>query len=156
MIAALSLCILVSCSGETVHYSTDIACADLAAAADAAIAADPAMIVLPDDYVIGMNQIDITVFADYIVKGANAGASVDEYGIFKAPDIESVASIEEIAKDYIKMRIDTWNPQYQAEERPKVDNATVKVMGQYVVYCILADDVKSAVFTAIENKLLGK
>ena len=32
----------------------------------------------------------------------------------------------------------------------------VKVMGQYVVYCILAEDTKTAVFSAVDNILLGK
>ncbi len=155
LITAMLLCV-VSCGENTASYASDIAVSDLAAVADAALGGEHPLTVVPDDYIIGMNQVDVSVFADYVVKMQTVGANIDEYGIFKAPDSESVDSIEQIAKDYIQMRIDTWNPSYLAEDRPKVDNATVKVMGQYVMYCILADDAKSAVFTAVENKLLGK
>lgn len=156
ILTAMTVCCLAACGESTASYATDISVADLSAAADAAIGGENPLTVVPDDYIIGMNQIDISVFADYVVKMQTIGANIDEYGIFKAPDSESVASIEKIAKDYIQMRIDTWNPSYLAEDRPKVDNATVKVMGQYVMYCILADDAKSAAFAAVENKLLGK
>ncbi len=156
MLAAVLLCLLASCGEETASYATDIAVADLAAAADAALAAETPLSAVPDDYIIGMMEIDVSVFEDHIVKIQASGASIDEYGIFKAPTSEAVESIKSIASEYIAARIDDWNPQYMPEEFPKMESATIQTFGQYVVYCILDDNTKDAVFTAIENKLLGK
>ena len=153
--AMLTVCCLAACGESTASYAADIPVADLVTAADTALA-DDSLTVVPDNYLINMNGLDLTMFAEYAVKMKMVDASIDEYGIFKAPDAESVAAIEKVAKDYLQMRIDTWNPSYLAEEKPKMEKATVKVMGQYVMYCILADDAKEAVFTAVENKLLGK
>ena len=54
------------------------------------------------------------------------------------------------------MRLDVWMEEYMPEEKPKLENATVKTMGRYVVYCILSDEAKDTVFTAVDNMLLGK
>ena len=153
--ALLAACCLASCGGSDVSYASDVPVADLVSAIDAAIG-DNSLTVVPDNYLINMNELDLTVFEEYAVKMKMVDASIDEYGIFKAPDDASVAAIEKIAKDYLAMRLETWNPSYLAEEKPKMEKASVKVMGRYVVYCILADDTKNAAFTAVENKLLGK
>ena len=155
LFAILTVCCFAACGESTASYADDIPVADLAAAADAALG-DSSLTVVPDNYLINMNGLDLAMFEEYAVKMKMVDASIDEYGIFKAPDDASVSAIEKTAKDYLAMRLDTWNPSYLAEEKPKMEKATVKVMGRYIVYGILADDAKEAVFTAIENKLLGK
>ena len=42
------------------------------------------------------------------------------------------------------------------EEHSKVENASVKVIGRYVVYGILSDTEKEPVFSAVEAELLAK
>lgn len=145
----------VSCS-ETASYSTDIAVSELAAAADAALPEGSSMTAVPDDYIKGMMQIDVSAFADYTVKIQSSGINIDEYGIFKAPSEDAVSGIKDTVSGYLTMRLDTWMEEYMPEEKPKLQSATVKVMGQYVVYCILSEDVKTDVFSAIDNILLDK
>ncbi len=145
----------VSC-GKTASYSTDIAVAELAVAADAALPEGSTMTAVPDDYIIGMMQIDVSAFEDYVVKIQASGINIDEYGIFKAPSEEAVDGIKDTVSDYLTMRLDTWMEEYMPEEKPKLQSATVKVMGQYVVYCILSEDTKTQVFSAVDNLLLGK
>ena len=157
IIAAMAFtCAAATACGETVTYKADIAASTLAAAADAAMPEDSSMTAVPADYIKGMMQIDVSAFADYVVKIQSSGINIDEYGIFKAPSDEAVDEIKGIVESYLAMRLDTWMDEYMPEEKPKLQSATVKVMGKYVVYCILSEDVKGDVFAAIENTLLGK
>lgn len=148
--------ILASCDTETVSYSTDISVADLASAADTALADSETLTAVPDDYIKGMMKIDVSAFEDYTVKIRASGTNIDEYGIFKAPSDEAVKSVKEIVSGYLDMRLDAWMEEYMPEEKPKLENATIKTMGRYVVYCILSEDAKDTVFTTVDNMLLGK
>ena len=85
--------------------------------------------------------------------GSGVGANVDEYGIFKASSEDGVAAVEQMVQSYLSKRVETWMPEYMPEEFPKVQSAKAQVYGQYVVYCILDDSEKSAVFNAIEAAL---
>lgn len=157
----LSACIMVpavicACGTETVSYSNDVAVADLVTAADTALGDSEPLTAVPDDYIKGMMQIDTAAFEEYVVKIRASGTNIDEYGIFKAPSAESVDSVKEIVSGYLDMRLDVWMEEYMPEEKPKLENATVKTMGRYVVYCILSDEAKDTVFTAVDNMLLGK
>lgn len=159
LILAVSLmfpAVLAACGAETVSYSTDIAVADLAAAADAALADSETLTAVPNDYIRGMMNIDVSAFEDYTVKIRASGTNIDEYGIFKAPSDSAVDSVKEIVSGYLDMRLDVWMEEYMPEEKPKLENATIKTMGRYVVYCILSDDAKNTVFTSVDNTLLDK
>lgn len=152
----LTLTVLASCGTETVSYSTDISVADLVSAADTALADSETLTAVPDDYIKGMMNIDVSAFEDYAVKIRASGTNIDEYGIFKAPSDEAVKSVKEIVSGYLDMRLDAWMEEYMPEEKPKLENATIKTMGRYVVYCILSDEAKDTVFTTVDNMLLGK
>ncbi len=147
------LACITSC-GASVEYSDSIAVSELAEAADSALSFDVPLIAVPDDYIIGMMEIDVSEFAEHTVKIQSTGANIDEYGILKAASADDADAVKTIALDYIAKRVDNWNPQYMPEELPKLKNATVKVYGSYVVYCILDDASKEAVFKAIESKLV--
>ena len=47
-------------------------------------------------------------------------------------------------------------PEWPKEPVAPGKNAEIKVYGQYAVFCILNDADRAAVFTAVENTLLGK
>ncbi len=143
---------LTSCGDNAPSYSIDLGSADLAAAADKVLTDSEKYAEVPESYITGRMGIDVASFENYIVK-INV---IDEYGIFKVPADGNTNTAKEAVEDYLARRVDEWMPEYMPEEFPKVENATVKVMGQYVVYCILADNAKADVFTAVENTLLGK
>ncbi|MBQ2765604.1 MAG: DUF4358 domain-containing protein [Clostridia bacterium] len=145
----------VSC-GETASYHSDIPVSKLTAAADELLPDSGDFATMTSDYILGMMDIDTSEFAEYTVKLRASGANVDEYGIFKAKSDDDVENVKETVQKYLAMRVDTWMPEYMPEEFPKMQKASVKVMGRYVVYCILDDDAKNDVFTSIENILLGK
>ena len=152
---AFTALILPSC-GTTASYSIETPVSKLAAAADDALPQGSSMTDVPDDYIKGMMKIDVSAFAEHVVKIQSSGINIDEYGIFKAPSDDAVDSIKGIVDNYLAMRLDTWMEEYMPEEKPKLQSATVKVMGRYVVYCILSDDAKSDVFSAIDSILRVK
>ncbi len=153
---ALGCVLTASCGTETVHYSNSIAPSELAAVADAALPEGSSMTAVPDDYIEGMMKIDLSNSGGHVVKIQSSGINIDEYGIFKAPSEEAVTGVKDTVGGYLAMRLDTWMEEYMPEEKPKLQSATVKIMGQYVMYCILSEDVKDDVFDAVENYLLGK
>ncbi len=143
--------LLISC-GETVSYSADIAVSDLAVAAGAVLPESDKYTNISESYITNRMELDLEGIEDFAVK-INV---IDEYGIFKAPSDDDVKAIKETVEAYLNRRVEEWMPEYMPEEFPKVENATVKVFGRYVVYCILSEDAKTDVFTAVENTLLGK
>ncbi len=82
------------------------------------------------------------------------GFSFDEYGIFHCTDSAAVEKVQKNAKDYVKSRAeDTLYRSYFPGEEYKLDEAEVKVFGNYVVFAILSSENRSAFFAEIEQLL---
>ncbi len=141
-----------SCGEKAPSYSAELSAAELAASADKVLTDSEKYAEVPESYINGRMGIDVADFESYIIK-INV---IDEYGIFKISAGGDTNAAKEAVEDYLARRVDEWMPEYMPEEFPKVENASVKVMGQYVIYCILADDAKTDVFEAVENTLLEK
>ena len=153
-IAVLLLVLLLAgCSGgEESPYKNDVAVSDLAAAVDASLS-NPDLIAMQDSYLTNAMQLDPAAFAEYAVKINSKGINIDEYGIFKAPDAKSVEDTQEAAEGYLQFRLDTWMSEYMPEELPKLEEAQVKVCGEYVMYAILSDEDAEDAFAAFESAL---
>lgn len=149
-------CLVTTSCGDSVTYSADVAVAELADAVDALLENPSDFATMSDDYIIGMMEIDPTEFVEHTVKLRASGANIDEYGIFKVKDEAEASAALETVKAYLARRVEAWMPEYMPEEFPKMEAASVKVMGRYIIYAILADDVKAEVFDAIEDKLIEK
>lgn len=154
LISAAIIALSVSC-GETT-YKNDISVADLKSSVEAKLANTDTFTDLDSDYIEYMMEIEASAYTEAIVRWQASGISADEYGIFKAESTEKAEKLGNLLKNYLAKRVDTWNPSYDAAERPKIDNAEVKVMGNYAVFCILSESDRTAVFTAVESELLGK
>ncbi|MGE4352758.1 MAG: DUF4358 domain-containing protein [Oscillospiraceae bacterium] len=148
----LILILLTGCGSSDTEYKTDVALSDLAEAVDAVIDSD-SLVAMDDSYLVNAMQLDPENFADYMVKINATGVNIDEYGIFKAQDDESVDSVKAAAEGYLQLRLDNWMPEYMPEELPKLENAQVKVCGRYVMYAILSDEQSQAAFSAFEATL---
>lgn len=153
LLAAISLLALVSCGSGAAKYRDDVAVVDLCTMADALISDSSTMATMTSDYLYGMMGIELDGISDYAVKVQASGANVNEYGIFKASSADDVANVEQMVQSYLAKRVETWMPEYMPEEFPKVQNASYKTYGNYIVYCILADSDKTAVFNAVEAGL---
>ncbi|MGI6029702.1 MAG: DUF4358 domain-containing protein [Candidatus Heteroscillospira sp.] len=147
----LMLLLLAACSGGS-EYKDDVSLDTLASAVDASIDSE-ALVAMEDSYLRNAMQLEPDDFGGYVVKINSRGVNIDEYGIFKAPDADSVDEVQKAAEDYLQFRLDSWMSEYMPEELPKLENASVQVCGQYVMYAILADDSKEAAISAFEEAL---
>jgi hypothetical protein len=118
---------------------------------DAAIENSGSMVAVDEDYIRGSMKMDVSGYAGYCVKINAYGANVDEYGIFKGADAKQAGEIKKAVDAYLKMRIDTWMDAYMPEEKPKMAAAEVETEGNYVCYCVLSDENKSAAFGAFQD-----
>lgn len=146
---------LAACGTEPaaqVTYRTDAALTELSDAVEQYLDPD-SLAAMQESYLKGPMKLDTALFADYVVKINAYGANIDEYGIFKAPDAASVDTVKAAIDGYIQLRRDTWMEEYMPEEKPKLTQAEVRKVGQYVIYVIVSDDVRAPILTAFETAL---
>ena len=143
--------LLTACGGGSVK--NDVAVSELGKAIDEAIGNSGDMVDAPGSYITSSMKLDLSNVSEYTVKINSRGVNIDEYGIFKAADEAQLKELQTLVDNYLKFRIDTWMVEYMPEELPKLQNAEVKVVGNYVMYAILSDSGKSAAFSAFEDAL---
>ena len=90
---------------------------------------------------------------DRLVRFSVAGQCLDEYGIFHAASPEGVGALEKACADYLQKRNDAWMNEYLVEEYPKLRDAEVFTMGNYVFYLILSESDKDLVLNALSETL---
>ena len=63
--------------------------------------------------------------------------------------------MQTLCQSYLSLKMERWVLQadYIAAEHPKMEDAEVRVFGNYVVYTILTKQDKTAVFKAVEELL---
>ncbi len=145
---------LVSCNQKPA-YADGVPCSGLT---DAVIQALPSS----SGYsAYGRDQIefffeDTKIPDDYSLIYSTASADIDEIGVFHAPDAASAAELQSIVQRYIDdMRLTqtSFIASYAPEELPKLENAEVKLFGNYVVYIILSDEDRNLAYSEIERVL---
>ena len=140
------------------NYRNDATCAILKDNAEAPL-------VLPDGYMF-MDKGSLAVQAepeistvlnlldDYSIR-FTGGNSFDEYGILHVQNESDVAAVKKAVEDYLKVKSeDALYRSYFPGEEYKLDEAEVKVYGNYVVYAMLDATNRNAVFTTVKNLLL--
>ena len=103
------------------------------------------------NYVKGYMKHDASELGEYLIQKNVMGTSIDEFGIFKAGSL-STDELKEMIEGYLQLLLDSWM-NYQPEEKPKLDGAEVKVVGDYVMYAILSDADRDAAFKAFSDAL---
>lgn len=149
--AVLALGLLAAC-GSSAKVKDDVAAADVSKAVVAALQAD-SFAAVSETYVTGVMKMEVASFKGYDVELNSKGENIDMFGVFQGSDEKQTAEIKKACEDYLQMRKDTWMPEYMPEERPKMDAAEVKVVGNYVMFAILSDSDKTAAFGAFEKAL---
>ena len=146
LVFAALAALLTGCGGK----AADIPVKELADKVGAAIG-NTDMETIPDNYVKGYLRHDPSELGEYVILKNVMGTSIDEFGIFKAGTMDA-AALKTMIQDYIRLMQDAWM-NYQPEEKPKLDNAEVKTVGNYVMYAILSDADRAAAFKAFEGAL---
>ena len=82
-----------------------------------------------------------------------SGVGIDEYGIFRMKEESGIEGMKSAIQDYIDSAKLSFNENYAPNEKPKLDNAEIRVFGKYVVYAVLSEDDKNVLFSALETAL---
>ena len=151
LLITVLLLTLVSCGGD---YIDTVSSSELATAAIAYVTTEGGTRVLDDDVILEFVEDDVPSYLrDYTVIKANNAKNINEIGIFRVEDGKA-SDMKEIVERYVSMlQSDYRNQPYFPEEVEKIDFATVKVYGNYVVYSFLNESDTEAFYTAIENNL---
>ncbi|MBO5715338.1 MAG: DUF4358 domain-containing protein [Clostridia bacterium] len=90
---------------------------------------------------------------DYTVVRAKNAKNINEIGIFKVENGKA-KELKHIIDAYLKEKQDAYRAMdYFPEEVEKIDFATVKIFGNYVIYSFLNEADTEAFYKAIENEL---
>lgn len=152
LLCAAMICLLLcTCGSSTVR--DDVAVSDIAAKVSQSIGKADSLVEADANYIKGYMKTDPEKFGGYTMLINAYGVNIDEFGIFKAGENMSAEDIKAVVESYLQLRLDSWMDEYMPEEKPKLTGAEVKLMGSYVMYCILSDADKTTAFAAFEEAL---
>ena len=95
-------------------------------------------------------------YDDYYLVYSSDTDDINEFGVFHAPNSEHAEDIYEECLDYVedmKENSRSFIASYAPDEIPKLDSATVRRYGNYVVYTILPKEKANDIFSKIEESL---
>ena len=159
----LSICLLLpltACDGGS--YRNDLTAAEVSAAVTNALPAGDGWRQVSDQYISASSWGDdyedyLAKVAEYrIVVSENSDMNVDEVGVFKCKSEKDAKAVKEFAQNYLTAKVLQLTPlleSYNTAELPKLDYATVHVMGRYVMYTILSSADTTAAGSAMEKAL---
>ena len=148
----LSFAAFSGCSKDKGGFKDDVKVEDLASKLEKTFEAE-GLTAVDEGYIKGMMKLEPDDLGEYIVKLNVYGTNIDEYGILKGADEKETKELKKAMEDYLKMRDESWMPEYMPEEYPKLKNADCKSFGNYVIYAILGDEAKDALFAEAEAQL---
>jgi len=148
-----ALILLFASCGDTVKYRDDVKTSELADSVKQKIDGGDKLTNISASFIQSSMDIDASEYADYSVFITVVGTSINEFGIFKAKETAQVQDLEEKLQAYISLRNEAWMPEYLPNEYPKLKNAEIKSAGLYVMYAVLSDSEKEAVFNEFEAQL---
>ena len=161
LLLALSLALpLASC--DSGNWRDDLTSAQLCDSVTAALPAGDGWRQVSDSYISpsswGEDYADyLAKVTDYrIVVSENSDMNVDEVGVFLCKSEKDAKAVKEFAENYLAAKTLQLKPlleSYNTAELPKLDYATVHVMGRYVMYTILSSADTTAAGSAMEKAL---
>ena len=145
LLALILILPLVSCDGG--KYRDDLTAAQLTDSITAALPAGDGWRQVSNAYISPSSWGED--YADYLAKvseyrivvSENSDMNIDEVGVFLCKTEKDAKAVKSFAENYLAAKTLQMTPllkSYNPDELPKLDNATVTVMGRYVVYTILS------------------
>ena len=151
IVSIILLLSFVSCSGG--EFTDSKGATEIATAISSAITTDGGTKTLDSDAILEISDDKISYLKDFVMVKAKNAKNINEYGIFrvengKAEEMKALVSayVENLQKIYRAM-------DYFPEEVEKIDFATVKVFGNYVVYSFLNESDTDAFHSAIKAEI---
>ena len=110
---------------------------------------------IPDAYVENIMQIPLNGYVSRNTVISAVDTNIDEYGIFQGKDEAQTAELKAALENYLEYRQELWMDDNLPEEKLKLDSAEVWVEGNYVMYEILSDADREAVYSAFTGCFEG-
>lgn len=149
----LLLTIMLTLVACTPKYIDSYSSSELADIALGNIVTDGGTKVLDDDVILEFADEKPSYIKDYTVIKAKNAKNINEIGIFRCEDGNADDWSAAVLK-YVDDLTDSYkNMDYFPEEKEKYKCATVKVMGNYVIYSFLNEADTEAFYNAIENTI---
>lgn len=146
---AFAVFLLVSCSGK--NYTDTKTAKEVYSVIESTIKTEKGVKILDDDALLNISDSEIPYLKDYIFIKANDSADLNEYGIFRVED-RKADDMKALLENYVKSKQEMYRAyEYFPTETAKVDNATVSVFGNYVVYSFLNEADTEAFHNAIKE-----
>lgn len=109
--------------------------------------------VLDQDVILEFCEEQPSYLIDYIIVKAKTPKNINEIGIFKV-EKDATKDMEKLVQEYVSNLQQSYrNMDYFPEEVEKIDCATVKVLGNYVIYSFLNENDTDAFYDALTNTL---
>lgn len=149
VVAALVLVLLLT--GK--KYDGTLSAKELYSKIENTVTTEGGVNILDDDVILEITDEDLTYLIDYTVVRAKNAKNINEIGIFKVENGKA-KDLKPIIEKYLKEKQESYRAMdYFPEEVEKIDFATVKVFGNYVVFSFLNEADTEAFYGAIENEL---
>ena len=158
LVCVLVASVLCACGPA---YADDVAAASLADRVKTAAPAKEgdAYVAASDAYLVAyFSSLDASVVADRAVLQSESQTDFSEVGVFRAASAGDVKAVRKMVEDYLSLMQEYYADflaMYNAEEVEKIQNASCKVYGTYVVYAFLTKSGQNAFFTAVRQDLVG-
>ncbi len=112
------------------------------------------------DYLAAHNELlsdylDLSSFPEGELRYSSDGNDLDEFGIWHLTD-GRMGELSALLEDYLSesyRRNQAFFDSYIPKETPKLRDAEVRVMGNYVAYAVLSPDRREAFFSALREAL---
>jgi len=152
-IALSLLCTFIIACGEEQGYRDDVTVESVVQKINPTLSRINDLDRAPENYIKIQQSFPLDLCLEYAEMMQVGGVGIDEYGIFKMKDAESVTAMKTAIESYLTTALATFNEDYAPNEKPKLESAEVKVFGNYVMYAVLSDSEKAAAFSALETAL---
>lgn len=149
VIAAVILAIVLTDK----KYDNTLSAKELYSKIENSITTDGGVRILDDDVILEFMDDTPSYLLDYTVVRAKNAKNINEIGIFKVENGKA-KDLKPVIEKYLKEKQESYRAMdYFPEEVEKIDFATVKVFGNYVVFSFLNEADTNAFYKAIENEL---
>ena len=144
---------LISLTSCGVNYIDTVSASDLANIGANGFTTSGGVKTLDDDVILEFTDEELDYLKDYCVIKANNAKNINEIGVFRVED-DKANELKPLIAKYVENLQKTYRAMnYFPEEVEKIDFATVKVFGNYVVYSFLNENDTEAFYKAIENSI---
>lgn len=155
LVFLLIFSLLCAAGCRQAQYRDDVSCEAITDAICEKIKDDEEFLPFGEEH-IRFSFEDTDRFADKSLVYSARGENIDEIGIFLAGSDEDVDELRRLCAQYVNTLREeqrAFVASYAPREATKLDAATVRVFGRYVVYTVLSEDDRDKAFETIEERL---